>query len=90
MSLINKPNSLTTNTTNTTTVLTVIFCLFQMFDIIFFVLIFVVFLFGFGIMFHANIYPNSEPGYKLFKEVIYIPYWQLYGELFLDIFEGND
>ncbi|XP_071149544.1 transient receptor potential cation channel subfamily M member-like 2 [Mytilus edulis] len=60
------------------------------FDIIFFVLIFAVFVFGFGIIYHAIMYPNSEPGYLLFKEIIYIPYWQLYGELFLDTFQGTE
>ncbi|XP_063412344.1 transient receptor potential cation channel subfamily M member 1-like [Mytilus trossulus] len=64
--------------------------IFEIFDIIFFVLIFAVFVFGFGIIYHAIMYPNSEPGYLLFKEIIYIPYWQLYGELFLDTFQGTE
>ncbi|XP_063417264.1 transient receptor potential cation channel subfamily M member 5-like [Mytilus trossulus] len=62
----------------------------MMFDIIFFILIFAVFLFGFGVIYQATMFPNSQPGFKLFKEIIYMPYWQLYGELFLDNLEGKE
>lgn len=58
-------------------------------DMLFFGLIFAVFLFGFGVMFHANMYPNAKLDYKLLIEIIHMPYWQLYGELFLDVFEGK-
>ncbi|XP_063417314.1 transient receptor potential cation channel subfamily M member 3-like [Mytilus trossulus] len=61
----------------------------MMFDIIFFILIFAVFLFGFGVIYQATMYPNSTPGFQLFKEIIYMPYWQLYGELFLEQYEGT-
>lgn len=60
-----------------------------MYDIIFFILIFAVFVFGFGVIYQATMYPNSTLGFQLFKEIIYMPYWQLYGELFLAEFEGN-
>ncbi|XP_052079710.1 transient receptor potential cation channel subfamily M member 2-like [Mytilus californianus] len=62
----------------------------MMFDIVFFLLIFAVFLFGFGVIYRATMYPNSTPGLQLFREIIYMPYWQLYGELFLDQLEGKD
>ncbi|XP_052079812.1 transient receptor potential cation channel subfamily M member-like 2 isoform X2 [Mytilus californianus] len=62
----------------------------MMFDIFFFILIFAVFVFGFGIIYQATMYPNSILGYHLFKEIIYMPYWQLYGELFLENFEEKD
>ncbi|XP_071149456.1 transient receptor potential cation channel subfamily M member 5-like [Mytilus edulis] len=35
-------------------------------------------------------FPNSEPGFQLFKDIIYMPYWQLYGELFLDNIAGKE
>ncbi|CAC5384045.1 TRPM3 [Mytilus coruscus] len=59
----------------------------QMFDVIFFILIFAVFLFGFGVIYQATMYPNELPGLKLFQNLIYMPYWQLYGELFLEKFD---
>ncbi|XP_071126371.1 transient receptor potential cation channel subfamily M member-like 2 [Mytilus edulis] len=62
----------------------------MMFDIIFFVLIFAVFVFGFGVIYQATLYPNSEPGFLTFKGIIYMPYWQIYGELFLDEIEGKE
>ncbi|VDI38412.1 Hypothetical predicted protein [Mytilus galloprovincialis] len=62
----------------------------MMFDIIFFVLIFAVFLFGFGVIYQATMFPNSEPGFQLFKDIVYMPYWQLYGELFLDNIAGKE
>ncbi|XP_063417312.1 transient receptor potential cation channel subfamily M member 1-like [Mytilus trossulus] len=54
----------------------------MMYDILFFILIFAVFVFGFGVVYQATMYPNSKVGFQLFKEIIYMPYWQLYGELF--------
>ncbi|XP_052079375.1 transient receptor potential cation channel subfamily M member 1-like isoform X1 [Mytilus californianus] len=69
------------------------------YDIIFFVLLFAVFVFSFGVFYHANMYPNNvyldngnmtkRNAYGLFKNIIYMPYWQLYGELNLDIYEGD-
>ncbi|XP_076088237.1 transient receptor potential cation channel subfamily M member 5-like isoform X1 [Mytilus galloprovincialis] len=60
----------------------------MMFDVIFFILIFAVFLFGFGVIYQATMYPNTEPGFPLFQNIIFLPYWQLYGELFLEQFYG--
>lgn len=75
------------------------FCLLQIYDIIFFVLLFAVFVFSFGVFYHANMYPNNlyhnngtltkRTAYGLFKNIIYMPYWQLYGELNLDTYGGN-
>ncbi|VDI66637.1 Hypothetical predicted protein [Mytilus galloprovincialis] len=69
------------------------------YDIIFFVLLFAVFVFSFGVFYHANMYPNNlyhnngtltkRNAYGLFKNIIYMPYWQLYGELNLDTYGGG-
>ncbi|KAH3872329.1 hypothetical protein DPMN_035544, partial [Dreissena polymorpha] len=56
-------------------------------DLLFFVGIFIVFLLSFGIMYQANLFPNSPPSWYLLKSVVYIPYWQMYGELFLEDLE---
>ncbi|CAC5410874.1 TRPM3 [Mytilus coruscus] len=69
------------------------------YDIIFFVLLFAVFVFSFGVIYHANMYPNNvfpnngnmtkRNAYGLFKNIIYMPYWQLYGHLNLETYEGE-
>lgn len=58
-------------------------------DLQFFIMIFAVVLVSFGIITQANLYPNSEPTFQLLKNVVYLPYWQMYGELFLETIEGK-
>ncbi|KAK3595123.1 hypothetical protein CHS0354_002376 [Potamilus streckersoni] len=58
-------------------------------DLVFFMMIFTIFLLSFGVAYQANLYPNSEPNWYLLKSVVYMPFWQLYGELFLDNMEGK-
>jgi len=62
---------------------------FQLTDILFFVCILLVFMLAYGIATQALRYPNAEPSWKLFKDVVYKPYWQMYGELFLEEVEGT-
>ncbi|XP_063443884.1 transient receptor potential cation channel subfamily M member 3-like isoform X2 [Mytilus trossulus] len=59
-------------------------------DIQFFIMIFMVVLVSFGIITQANLFPNSELEWQLLKKIVYLPYWQLYGELFLDNMEGKE
>jgi len=66
-----------------------LFSCFQLIDLVFFLGIFLVFLLSFGIMYQANLFPNSPPSWLLLKQVFYIPYWQMYGELFLENMEGR-
>lgn len=48
-----------------------------------------------GIVYHANIYPNHTVtafsrniwDWQIWS-ILNIPYWQVYGELYLDIIEG--
>lgn len=58
-------------------------------DLMFFLGIFLFFLLSFGIMYQANLFPNSPASWYLLKSVLYIPYWQMYGELFLENLEGE-
>ncbi|XP_052078265.1 transient receptor potential cation channel subfamily M member-like 2 [Mytilus californianus] len=62
----------------------------MLFDVMFFIVIFAVLLFGFGVVYQATMYPNSPLNFQLIPNIIYMPYWQLYGELFLDRFEGKE
>lgn len=61
---------------------------FQITDIQFFFMILAVFVLSFGVTYQANLFPNSEASWKLLKDIVYIPYWQMYGELFLENIEG--
>lgn len=51
-------------------------------------MILAVFVLSFGVTYQANLFPNSEASWKLLKDIVYIPYWQMYGELFLENIEG--
>ncbi|CAG2246292.1 TRPM3 [Mytilus edulis] len=60
-------------------------------DLAFFFALFALFVFSFGIMYQAILFPNSllSP-WELFKDLIYLPYWQMYGELNLERIEGEE
>lgn len=49
-----------------------------------FILILIVALLAYGVASQALTYPTREPVTQIFKDIFYYPYWQLYGELFLD------
>ncbi|KAL3875814.1 hypothetical protein ACJMK2_033729, partial [Sinanodonta woodiana] len=61
----------------------------QIVDLMFFMMIFAIFLLSFGVAYQANLFPNSEPNWNLLKNVVYMPYWQMYGQLFLENMEGK-
>lgn len=51
---------------------------------------------GVGVLYHANMYPShydmwnrKDWTYWRIWKIIYIPYWQIYGELFLEEFQGK-
>ncbi|XP_078610415.1 transient receptor potential cation channel subfamily M member-like 2 isoform X3 [Branchiostoma floridae x Branchiostoma japonicum] len=58
-------------------------------DLVFFLVILLVFIFAYGVMRHTLIYPNSQTEWSLLLNVSLIPYWQVYGELFVDEVEGT-
>ena len=53
------------------------------------IVILVIFIVAYGVASQALRYPNSEPSWSLLKDVVYKPYWQMYGELFLEELEGR-
>lgn len=55
----------------------------------FFLCILIVFILAYGVASQALRFPNSEPDWILLKDVVYMPYWQMYGELFLEELEGQ-
>ncbi|XP_070579637.1 transient receptor potential cation channel subfamily M member-like 2 isoform X2 [Ptychodera flava] len=58
-------------------------------DLSYFLIILVVFIAGFGVANEAILYPNMDPHVHLMVRSLYKPYWQLYGELFLEEIEGR-
>ncbi|KAK3094835.1 hypothetical protein FSP39_006870 [Pinctada imbricata] len=52
-----------------------------------FLLVLVVFLLAYGVAAQALMFTEREPSWQILKDVIYYPYWQLYGELFFEEIE---
>jgi len=50
-----------------------------------FIAVVAVFLLAYGIASQGLLYHERSPSWDILKDVIYYPYWQLYGEIF---FEG--
>ncbi|KAH3872343.1 hypothetical protein DPMN_035558 [Dreissena polymorpha] len=60
----------------------------MMIDLFQFLGIGLVFVLCFGIIYQANLYPNSPAAEKLLEKIFFVPYWQIFGELFLDELTG--
>jgi transient receptor potential cation channel subfamily M protein 2 len=55
-----------------------------------YIMILLVFLLAYGISSLALQYTHRNFDFKiLYKDIFYYPYWQMYGELFLDEMEGK-
>ncbi|CAH1785123.1 unnamed protein product [Owenia fusiformis] len=57
-------------------------------EMLFFLVILCVFLFAYGVSSQALLYPARDFYIKIFKDVLYYPYWQIYGEIFLEEISG--
>ena len=56
-----------------------------------YIMILVVFLLAYGVTTLALQYPTRAKGLsnmRIFRDIFYFPYWQIYGELFLEELEG--
>ena len=60
----------------------------QLVDALFFLLLLAVFLFAFGITAQALLYPNSEPSWEVLKNVVFHPYFDIFGSNNLDELQG--
>lgn len=56
----------------------------QMIDMMYFVIIMLVVLMSFGVARQSILFPNEEPSWKLARNIFYMPYWMIYGEVFAD------
>jgi hypothetical protein len=51
--------------------------------------ILLVFVMAFGIAYHANMFPNAPADWRIVTNIFFYPYFQMYGELFLEVIGGN-
>ncbi len=65
-------------------------CCFQMVELVLFIMILVVFLLAYGISSQALMYPQRDFYPLIFRDIFYYPYWQIYGELWLEELEGQN
>ncbi|XP_044143222.1 transient receptor potential cation channel subfamily M member 3 [Bufo gargarizans] len=56
----------------------------MMIDMMYFVIIMLVVLMSFGVARQAILFPSEEPSWTLAKNIFYMPYWMIYGEVFAD------
>uniref|UniRef100_A0A8C1TG18 Transient receptor potential cation channel subfamily M member 1-like n=1 Tax=Cyprinus carpio TaxID=7962 RepID=A0A8C1TG18_CYPCA len=56
----------------------------MMIDMLYFVVIMLVVLMSFGVARQAILHPDEEPTWRLARNIFYMPYWMIYGEVFID------
>ncbi|XP_074773771.1 transient receptor potential cation channel subfamily M member 1 isoform X9 [Athene noctua] len=56
----------------------------EMIDMLYFVVIMLVVLMSFGVARQAILHPDEEPSWRLARNIFYMPYWMIYGEVFAD------
>ncbi|XP_072166948.1 transient receptor potential cation channel subfamily M member 5-like [Diadema setosum] len=59
-------------------------------DLVMFISILVIFLLSYGIASQAILYPNQEDPVNVFKGILYRAYFQVFGELYLDVIMGPE
>ncbi|CAC5377166.1 unnamed protein product [Mytilus coruscus] len=62
-------------------------------DLMQYLVILIILVFAAGVVYHANVYPShtvTGSSNIEYWTILQIPYWQVYGELFLDTLQGND
>lgn len=63
--------------------------LFQLTDLLFFISLLVVFLISYGIAAQSLLYPNATLSWNILRDVLYMPYFNIYGEFNLDEVRGR-
>lgn len=60
-------------------------CVFvQYIELTTFLLVLIVFLLAYGVARHSLLYGQTEPSWNILGDILFHPYWQLYGELSFD------
>ncbi|GFS07559.1 transient receptor potential cation channel subfamily M member 3-like [Elysia marginata] len=55
-----------------------------------FIMVLMVFLLAYGVASQGLLYRQRERNWLILKDILYFPYWQLYGEIFLEEIETDD
>ena len=63
--------------------------LLQLTELLKFLLILMVFIISFGVAFQAILHPNQQPSWATVVDIVWRPYWQMFGELFLEDSTGG-
>ncbi|KAL8615582.1 hypothetical protein ACOMHN_016159 [Nucella lapillus] len=58
-------------------------------ELMMFIVVLVVFLLAYGVCSQGLLYKKREPSFQVIKDIIQFPYWQLYGEIFLEEIQSN-
>ena len=58
-------------------------------ELVLYIAILLVFLLAYGISIQSLMFPIRKPYWLIFKDIFYYPYWQIYGELYLEELEGT-
>ncbi|XP_041370086.1 transient receptor potential cation channel subfamily M member 1-like isoform X2 [Gigantopelta aegis] len=58
-------------------------------ELISFIMVLAIFLLAYGVSSQGLLYPQRTPSWIIVKDILYYPYWQLYGELFLEEIESD-
>ncbi|XP_071180049.1 transient receptor potential cation channel subfamily M member 4-like [Mytilus edulis] len=59
-------------------------------ELVMFILVLTIFLVAYGVVSQGLMYRQRQSDSRIFTDVIYFPYWQFYGELFLDEIEEDE
>uniref|UniRef100_A0A8C1APZ6 Transient receptor potential cation channel subfamily M member 3 n=1 Tax=Cyprinus carpio carpio TaxID=630221 RepID=A0A8C1APZ6_CYPCA len=62
----------------------------MMIDMMYFVIIMLVVLMSFGVARQAILNPNEDPSWMLARNIFFMPYWMIYGEVFADQIDRKD
>ena len=62
---------------------------FQFEELVLYISILLVVLLAYGISVQALMFPSRDFYPGIFRDIFYYPYWQIYGELWLEELEGN-
>ncbi|XP_052073400.1 transient receptor potential cation channel subfamily M member-like 2 isoform X4 [Mytilus californianus] len=62
----------------------------MMLELVMFILVLTIFLVAYGVASQGLMHLQRISDWKIFRDVIYYPYWQFYGELFLEEIEDDD
>ena len=67
---------------------TALIFVFQLYELMQYITIMIVFVLGYGIACQSIMFPIREAQWSILKDIFYYPYWQIYGEVFLEEMEG--